>query len=115
MIETMGNPPARSVNPPAKLCRRWLNPRSPRVCATRPWSAINFNPNGPQIECSKLSCNSNRLEADPRRTLFVGQYVSLLLFGLLNPVLKTARALCAASHFERLQAESQGPPVSLAS
>ncbi len=54
-------------------------------------------------------------EADPRRTLFVGQYVSLLLFGLLNPVLKTARALCAASHFERLQAESQGPPVSLAS
>ena len=54
-------------------------------------------------------------EADPRRTLFVGQYVSLLLFGLLNPVLKTTRALCAASHFERLQAESGGPPVSLAS
>ena len=54
-------------------------------------------------------------EEDPRRTLFVGQYVSLLLFGLLNPVLKTTRALCAASHFERMQAESQGPPVSLAS
>jgi hypothetical protein len=54
-------------------------------------------------------------EADARRTLFVGQYVSLLFFGLLNPVLKTARALCAASHFERMQAESQGPPVSLAS
>lgn len=54
-------------------------------------------------------------EADPRRTLFVGQYVSLLLFGLLNPVLKTTRALCAASHFARVQAESGGPPVSLAS
>lgn len=54
-------------------------------------------------------------EADPRRTLFVGQYVSLLLFGLLNAVLKTTRALCAASHFERVQAESGGPPVSLAS
>ena len=54
-------------------------------------------------------------EEDPRRTLFAGQYVSLLLFGWLNPVLKTTRALCAASHFERLQAESQGPPVSLAS
>jgi hypothetical protein len=54
-------------------------------------------------------------EADPRRTLFVGQYVSLLLFGLLNAVLKTTRALCAASHFERLQAESGGPPISLAS
>src|ERR1019366_3707828 len=54
-------------------------------------------------------------EEDPRRTLFAGQYVSLLLFGLLNPVLKTTRALCAASHFERMQAESQGPPVSLAS
>jgi len=54
-------------------------------------------------------------EADPRRTLFAGHYVSLLLFGLLNPVLKTARALCAASHFERVQAESGGPSVSLAS
>src|ERR1035441_1984794 len=52
-------------------------------------------------------------EADPRRTLFAGQYVSLLLLGLLNPVLKTSRALCAASHFERVQAESQGPPVRL--
>jgi hypothetical protein len=54
-------------------------------------------------------------EADPRRTLFAGQYVCLLLFGLLNPVLKTIRAICAASHFERVQAESGGPPVSLAS
>src|SRR5438093_1416449 len=54
-------------------------------------------------------------EADLRRTLFAGQYVSLLLFGLLNPVLKTTRALCAASHFKRVQAESDGPPVSLAS
>jgi len=54
-------------------------------------------------------------EADPRRTLFAGHYVSLLLFGLLNPVLKTARALCAASHFERVQAESGGPSVSLGS
>jgi hypothetical protein len=54
-------------------------------------------------------------EADPRRTLFADQYLSLLLFGLLNPVLKTTRALCAASRFERVQAESGGPPVSLAS
>src|ERR1035437_9115615 len=54
-------------------------------------------------------------EADPRRTLFAGQYVSLLLFGLLNPVLKTTRALCAASLFELGRAESRAPPVSLAS
>lgn len=54
-------------------------------------------------------------ETDPRRTLFAGQYVSLLLFGLLNAVLKTTRALCAASRFKRLQAESGGPAVSLAS
>jgi hypothetical protein len=54
-------------------------------------------------------------EADPRRTLLAGQYVSLFLFALLNPVLKTTRALCAASHFKRLQTESGGPPVSQAS
>src|ERR1017187_1813387 len=46
-------------------------------------------------------------EEDPRRTLYAGQYVFLLLFGWLNPVLKTTRALCAASHFERMQAESK--------
>ena len=54
-------------------------------------------------------------ETDPRRTVFVGPYLSLMLLGLFNPVLKTARALCAASHFERVQAESGGAPVSLAS
>lgn len=54
-------------------------------------------------------------EADARRTLFAGPYVSLLLFGLINPVIKTTRALCAASRFGRVQAESGGPPVSLAS
>ena len=31
-----GKPPARNVNPPAKLCLRWLNPTSPRVNATCP-------------------------------------------------------------------------------
>ena len=38
-----------------------------------------------------------------------------MLLGLFNPVLKTTRALCAASHFERVQAESGGASVSLAS
>jgi Transposase DDE domain len=54
-------------------------------------------------------------EADPRRTIFVGPYLSLMLFGLFNPVLKTTRALCVASHFERVQAESGCAPVSLGS
>jgi hypothetical protein len=58
--------PARSVSPPPKLCFRSLNPRSPLVSATLPWSAISPSPNEPQIECSKFSWNNSRLGARNR-------------------------------------------------
>ena len=35
--------------------------------------------------------------SDPRRHLLYGQYLSLFLFGLVNPVLRTVRALAASS------------------
>jgi hypothetical protein len=54
-------------------------------------------------------------ELDPRRTLWAADYFSLMLFALLNPAIKTARALCGASHFEKMQAEVCREPVSLAS
>ena len=54
-------------------------------------------------------------ERDPRRKFQAGQYLSLVLLGLLNPILQTARALCGASHFQRVQEETGGPPISQAS
>ena len=48
-------------------------------------------------------------ESVPRRTLWPAQYLSLMLLGLVNPVLKRARALCLASAFERVQQETGGP------
>lgn len=54
-------------------------------------------------------------ELDPRRKLFPAQYFSMTLFALINPAIKTARALCGASHMERMQAEVCGEPVSLGS
>ncbi len=42
-------------------------------------------------------------------------YLSLMLFALVNPAIKTARALCGASHFKRVQQEVCGRPVSLTS
>jgi len=54
-------------------------------------------------------------ELDPRRRLQPGGYLSLMLFALLNPVIKSTRALCAASRFQRMQAEVGAGPVSLAS
>lgn len=54
-------------------------------------------------------------ELDPRRTLLGADYFSLLLFALLHPAIKTARALCGASHFKKMQAEVCREPVSLAS
>lgn len=51
---------------------------------------------------------------DPKRTLLHSSYLKLYLFGLFNPVVKTMRALCAASQLKRVQDEViGGPAVSL--
>lgn len=57
----------------------------------------------------------HRSWADARRTCAYADYLSLFLFGLFNPVLKTMRALCAASQLPRVQREVSGQPVSLGS
>jgi hypothetical protein len=54
-------------------------------------------------------------ELDPRRRLEPGGYLSMMLFALLNPVIKSTRALCAASGLKRMQEEVCGGPVSLGS
>lgn len=43
--------------------------------------------------------------ADPQRTLAAPDYLSLYLFGLLNPVTRTLRGLSAASRLARVQKE----------
>ena len=53
--------------------------------------------------------------ADPRRTLGRDDYLSLLLFGLFNPVVDSMRGLCAASKLRRVQEEVCTHPVSLGS
>ncbi|MEM8952930.1 MAG: hypothetical protein AAGD22_02150 [Verrucomicrobiota bacterium] len=52
---------------------------------------------------------------DSRRLLKRGDYFSLLLFGLFNPVVESMRGLCAASNLERVQDEVCRRPVSLRS
>ena len=41
----------------------------------------------------------------PQRRLEAAEYLSLFLFGLLNPVLTSMRGLCQASRLQRVQAE----------
>lgn len=53
--------------------------------------------------------------AHQRRKLEVGHYLSLYLFGLLNPVVRTMRGLCEATDLKRLQQEVSGRTVSLGS
>ena len=54
--------------------------------------------------------------SDPQRKLELSHYLSLFLFGLVNPVLKTTRALCKASELSRVQRElCGGQTVSLGS
>lgn len=52
-----------------------------------------------------------RPEQDPRRKLVAESYFSLHLFRLFNPVLHSMRALCAASHFQKMQEEVCLAPV----
>ena len=56
-----------------------------------------------------------RTFADRRRQLGQEQYLGLMLFGLLNPVVASMRGLCAASRLERVQEEIGGRAVSLGS
>jgi hypothetical protein len=53
--------------------------------------------------------------ADPRRRLGQSDYLSLLLFGLFNPVVDSMRGLCAASELGRVQNEICSHRVSLGS
>jgi hypothetical protein len=52
---------------------------------------------------------------DGRRRLHYADYLSLFLFGLFNPAIKTLRALCSASQLERVRREVSGQSVSLGS
>lgn len=56
-----------------------------------------------------------KLPGGPVRLLLEEDYFSLMLFGMLNPVLDSMRGLCAASHLERVQNEVCNRPVSLGS
>jgi hypothetical protein len=53
--------------------------------------------------------------ADPRRRLSQSDYLSLMLFGLFNPVVDSMRGLCAASALGRVQEEICSQRVSLGS
>lgn len=52
---------------------------------------------------------------NPRRDLGYADYLSLYLFGLFNPVVRTMRGLCRASQLQRVQEEVCSRPVSLGS
>lgn len=53
--------------------------------------------------------------SDPKRHAQYADYLSLFLFGLLNPVLETMRALSAASQWERMRREVCTQSLSLGS
>jgi hypothetical protein len=53
--------------------------------------------------------------ADGERKLQLAEYLSLFLFGLMNPILATTRALCAASDLQRVRQDLCGRHVSLGS
>ena len=53
--------------------------------------------------------------SDPKRHAQYAGYLSLFLFGLLNPVLKTMRALCVDSQWQRVRRKVCTQSLSLGS
>jgi hypothetical protein len=67
------------------------------------------------LERAAAAGKEPRTFSDPRRKLGQKDYLSLLLFGLFNPVVDSMRGLCAASRLRRVQEEICSAPVSLGS
>src|SRR5688572_19207053 len=61
------------------------------------------------------ACSLHPTWTDPQRQLAYADYLSLFLFALLNPVVRTVRAVCEASQLPRIQEEICRRPVSLGS
>lgn len=57
----------------------------------------------------------NQRANDPKRLLLEDDYFSLMLFGMLNPVVESMRGLCAISRIDRVQKDVCTRPVSLGS
>ncbi len=56
-----------------------------------------------------------KTETDPRRTLSIDGYFSLVLFAMFNPVIDTMRGLCYATTLAKVQRDVCSGPVSLGS
>jgi hypothetical protein len=70
---------------------------------------------GATVEAVFGKCSLHPSFKDPERRLSAGHYLSLYLFGLFNPVVRTMRGLCQASQLQRVQEEICGSAVSLGS
>lgn len=94
---------ARTTSPPTELTERDLSRwRLVEDFKTRLARAIKTVPLHPTW-------------SHPERLLHCADYLSLFLLGLLNPVVRTMRGLCAASHLKRVQREVCSRAVSLGS
>jgi hypothetical protein len=68
-----------------------------------------------RLERAAVAGKKPRTFSDARRKLGQKDYLSLLLFGLFNPVVDSMRGLCAASRLQRVQEEICSAKVSLGS
>jgi hypothetical protein len=55
-----------------------------------------------RLGCARQGSTLPATQSDPRRLLSETDYLSLLLFGLFNPVVESMRGLCAAIHHAAL-------------
>jgi hypothetical protein len=82
----------------------------------RSWKLLDdFRQRLAKVRAAMPSSLPDKRPGGPERLLLEEEYFSLILFGLFNPVIKTMRGLCAASHLKRVQEDVCSRPVSLGS
>lgn len=80
------------------------------------WNLIDdFRRRLSSVQAASAPEESPARAGGPVRKLLVGDYFSLFLFGLLNPVVESMRGLCAVSHITRVGRDVCSRPVSLGS
>jgi hypothetical protein len=68
-----------------------------------------------RLKKEAAGCSLHPTWSDPKRLFGYVDYLSLFLFGLLNPAIRTMRGICEVSHIEKVLEEICSRPVSLGS
>ena len=98
----------------AKSARKSSRPKDIKAKDLSNWKLLKDFRRRLAEACATRTADPQRINHQ-KRELLEEDYFSLMLFGMLNPVLDSMRGLCAASHLDKIQKDVSRRSVSLGS